>query len=116
LKSHCSEKSLDPHRVCVRTLTEMTGVSTSRSVSVIDIIHPAYRSAFPLYVYAKMLNFALMLLHPLLNTLLSRSLFMSLCSLALFPLSFILHINPLANLVSLSLIAIKSSDKHCCFT
>jgi hypothetical protein len=48
---------------------EMTDVSTSQSDSVFDIIHPAYHSAFPLYIYAKMLNYALMLLHPLLNAL-----------------------------------------------
>jgi hypothetical protein len=101
LKSYRSEKSLDPHRVCVQTLTEITDESTSQSASVFDIIHPAYRSAFPLYVYAKMLNFALMLIHPLLNALpLTLSLFLSLSSLALFPLHFVLHINPWQTLLA----------------
>jgi hypothetical protein len=62
---------------------EKTDVST-----VIVIIHPTYRSAFLLCVYAKMLNFVLMLLHPLLNDLPlthTLSLFLSLRSFPSIP-------------------------------
>jgi hypothetical protein len=46
----------------------------------------------------------------------SRTLSLSLCFLALFPLHSVLHIRPWQNLFVISLIAIKSSDKHHCFT
>jgi hypothetical protein len=98
------------------SLMEMTDVSTSRSNNLIHTIHPAYCSAFLICVYAKMFNFELMLLYPLLNALpLTLSLSVSLLSNSL-SLPFCFAYKPLANLSSLSLITIKSSDKHRCFT
>jgi hypothetical protein len=84
----------------------------SRVDNLIDIIHAAYRFAFLLCVYANMLIFVPMLLPSPQMLCLSLIIALSLVVSSLSPS----HIKMHGNLFSFSLIAIKSSDKHHCFT
>jgi hypothetical protein len=85
---------------------------------LISMICPSYRFAFPLYVYVNLMivvpnllpSFSYALPHT--HTL---SLSVSLLASSLSP-PFCFAYKPMANLFMLSLIAIKSCDKHRCFT
>ncbi len=86
---------------------------------LIGIICPSYCFAFPLYVYVNMMMIFVPMLFPSFSYALplTHSLSYSVSPLASFlSPSLRFAYKPMANLFVLSLIAIKSSDKHNCFT
>jgi hypothetical protein len=91
------------------------------AIILIGIICPAYCITFPFYVCVNLLIFVPTLLLSFSDALplsLSHTHSLSLSVSPLpssLPLHFILY-KPMANLFVLSLIEIKSSDKHRCFT